>query len=464
MTRSAAAMLHRTRAMFEPACGWREQFRRVQRRGLRLLVALVIVSFPVLVFALVGLPHVIRGPLVRNLVAGQDGVVPVADSAFARVLNLMTGTGLTTGHDVTVLTRGDVTFTSLWHDLATAQRSITVQMYYVGPGRVLDSTVALLASRARAGVTVYFLYDAFGAQEIPAAVLDTLARSGVASAAFRPLRWYALDRANHRSHVRGFVIDGNIAYTGGFGLDDKWMETQQDPVAWRETNVRFTGPAVAQLQAAFVAKWAEATGELLARGRLLGPPMDWVANRSSGIDAALVYSPPLTGSTPAERTLALTIAAARRQLYITNAYFVPQADFVTLLTDAARRGVDVRILTNGPATDVQTTRLAGHRQYERLLRSGVRVWEYRPTTVHAKTITVDGILAAITTMNFDNRSLAYNNEVAFVARDSGVAAALDTAFLGDLRQSDEIVLDTFRRRSVVMRVREWIAGLLSRVL
>lgn len=464
VTKTSARLLHRTRAMLEPDCGWREQFRRGRRRGVRVLVTLVVLSIPVIVFALIGLPHVVRGPVVRNLVAGRKAALSVADPEFPRVFTLLTGARLTGGHDVAVLARGDTTFFSLWRDLAAARRSITVQMYYIGPGRVVDSTIALLAERARAGVSVYFLYDAFGGEAMPARLLDTLLRAGAQAAEFRPLRWYTLDRASHRSHVRGFVIDGSVAYTGGFGLDDKWLETKDNPLAWRETNARFTGPSVSLLQAAFVAEWAEATGELLLRTRLLNPAPEPATNRGAGSDAALLYSPPVTGSTLAERLLALTIASAARQLYITNAYFVPQADFVALLIDAAWRGVDVRILTNGPGTDVQTTRLAGHRQYEKLLRAGVRIWEYRPTTIHAKTISVDGGFAAITTMNFDNRSLAYNNEVAFIARDSAIAAVLDSAFLKDLDASGEVTLDTFTRRSPPMRVLEWVAGLLSSIL
>ena len=148
---------------------------------------------------------------------------------------------------------------------------------------------------------------------------------------------------------------------GGFGFDDKWLGGGRRPLKWRETNARFTGPTVTQLQAAFIAKWAEATGRLLTGEHFL--PFDDVpattANGAAGkTEAALIYSPPLTGSTTAERLLALSIASPRRRLYIANAYFIPDADFVQLLIAAARRGVDVRILTNGNQSDVKTTLLA----------------------------------------------------------------------------------------------------------
>ena len=482
-TRRVRALGQRLGAAMTPDCGWPEQFRRLRRKLVWAAVILVVVSVPVLVFALVGLPHVFRNPLVRNVLAegGVAGVPAVSDARFGATATLLTGTRLTTGNWIEVLTNGDGTFPRLWADLRSARRSITVQMYYAGPGAVADSATRILAGRARAGVDVYFLYDSFGAQGFPRHYLDTLRAAGARTAEFRPIRWYALDRANHRSHVRGIVVDGAIGYTGGFGLDDKWLGRGRTRAEWRETNARFTGPAVRQLQAVFVAKWAEATGELLTDVALepeVGlptdgpPPMPAAGSTASstlpavlpGDTAALLYSPPLTGSTTAERLLALSIAGARRTLYVSNAYFVPHADFVQLLAAAARRGVDVRILTNSAQTDVKTTWLAGRSRYETLLAAGVRVYEYRPTTIHAKTFVVDGVWSAVATMNFDNRSLAYNNEVALVTRDLRVGATLDSLFLEDLRFADEIRLDEFRRRPWTARLLERGASLIAGLL
>ena len=456
--------------MLHPECGWQEQLRRIRRRVLIGSGLVALASIPLVVFALVGLPHVIRGPLVRNVVTNGIDVARFGpeDAGFGSMFALLTGSELTSGNQAQILANGDETFPRLWADLRAARRSITVQMYYITSSTVADTLVTILAERARAGVDVYFLYDAFGAKELPARLRDTLRVAGVRAAEFRPMRWYALDRANHRSHVRGIVIDGCLAYTGGVGLDDKWLGAGRRATEWRETNVRFAGPAVVSLQAVFVAKWSEAAGELLANERLLPDPGDARSHATSSpppvTAGALVSSPPLGGSTTAERLLALSIAAARRRLYISNAYFVPQADFVVLLARAARRGVDVRILTNGPESDVESTRLASHRQYPALLASGVRIWEYRPTTIHAKTLVVDDIWSSVGTANFDNRSLAYNNEVAFVARDRGLARVLDSLFLDDLRFADEVQRSTFERRGWVMRLRERAAGVIGSIL
>ena len=454
----------RIHAALHPEFGWPEQLRRIRRKLVIAGAVVLLISIPLLLFAVVGLPHLFRAPLVRNIIAREAGGKPpaVASAHFGAAFALLTGTPLTAGNSVEVLVNGDATFPRLWADLRAARRSVTVQMYYAGPGAVADSVTRILAERARAGVEVFFLYDAFGAQDLPRRHLDTLRAAGVRAAEFRPLRWYALDRATHRSHVRGIVIDGSAAYTGGFGFDDKWLGAGRKRGEWRETNARFAGPAVAQLQAAFIAKWAEATGELLTGERFL--PEDTVLTAAGATEAALVYSPPLTGSTAAERLFALSIASARQRLYIANAYFVPNVDFVQLLVDAAQRGVDVRVLTNSAETDVKSTWLAGRSRYERLLAAGVRIYEYRPTTIHAKTLVADGAWSAVATTNFDNRSLAYNNEVALVIRDSTIGASMDSLFLDDLRFADEIGLDAFRRRSWAQRLLERGARLLSGVL
>ncbi|MDQ2666655.1 MAG: phospholipase D-like domain-containing protein [Gemmatimonadota bacterium] len=442
------------------------QHRRRWRRWIIGAVLVTLVAAPLLLLALVGLPHVFRRPLVRLVMReNATGQAPaLGDPAFDTTFELVTGARLTAGNRVEVLSNGDEIFPGLWHDLRAARRSITMQMYYAGPGAVIDSTVRILAERARAGVPVFYLYDAFGAQTTPVPLLDTLRASGVRVAAFAPIRWYALDRANHRSHIRAVVIDAEIGYTGGFGLDDKWLGRGRRRGEWRETNARFEGPVVAQLQSTFVATWAETTGEIHEGARLLAADSAPALPVAAGARAALAYSPALSGSTLAARLIAISIAGAQERLYITNAYFIPQADFVELLVRAARRGVDVRVLTNSGLTDVVSTWLAGRSRYETLLAAGVRIYEYQPTTLHSKTFVADGVWSSIGTMNFDNRSLAYNSEVALVTRDAVVGAVMESVFMADLRLSEEIRLESFRRRSRWMRLRERGASALAGIL
>jgi cardiolipin synthase len=413
----------------------------------------------ILVAALIGLLFITRGTAVRRVrTVGSDGVpVSPVEPAFALSVALLTGAPLLPGNRVEVALDGDGTFPRLWADLRAARQSIAVQFYYAHPGRVADTLAAILAERARAGVSVYMLYDWFGSS-LPDQYYERLRSAGVHAVAIRPLRFRNLWVVQNRSHVRGFVVDARVGWTGGFGIDDKWLGGGRRPGEWRETNVRFEGPAVLQLEAAFIASWSEATGELLT-GRRRAETHD------GGVMAAgLLYTTPTLGSTPAERYFALSIAGARERLYVTNAYFAPDVNFVGFLASAARRGVDVRILVGGPRTDVRAARRAARARYEALLSAGVRVYEYQPTTLHAKTFVVDGLWVSIGTMNFDNRSLALNDESTLMVLDATTGRRMDSVFTEDLHNSLEIDLATFRRRPWIERVGEWAASLITPLL
>lgn len=426
-------------------------------------IAVATLGAVVALFVVIGVEYSTRGtPLARVTAVGDPtGLPPVSDTLFRRTMDLYTGTRLAPGNRVDVLPNGDATYPRLWRDLRSAQRSITLQLYYATPGRMADTLRAILSERARAGVRVLFLHDAFGSQNLTAGYMDSLRAAGVEVAVFRPVHWYSLHKAQSRSHIRVVVVDGRVAYTGGFGISDKWFGDGHTDDSWRDTNARFTGPAVAELQATFAAGWGEATGQLITGDLFfpLAPP-----EPGSVALATLFHSAPTIGSTPAERFLALTIASAKRRLYIANSYFVPDEDFRRLLVAAARRGVDVRILTAGPKTDVRTTRWAGRAHYGELLRGGVKVYEYQPSMMHAKTIVVDDLWSSIGTMNFDNRSMAFNDESTLLVLDAAVGAAMDSLFLDDLRYAREITLARYERRGWLARVLEAGAGVWTRLL
>ena len=424
---------------------------------------LTIAVILVLTLVLVGILSLTRGAYVRTVIAEGDrgGPPRVTDPLFPRTMELLTGTHIEPGNEVEVLLNGEGTYPKLWKDIASAQKTLTVQMYFSQPGVVADTMAKYLAERARAGVRVLVLLDAFGSGTLTDEWEDTLVKAGVEVAWLRKVRWYTLHKATQRSHVRVVVVDGRVGYTGGFGLADYWLGDGRHKEQWRESNIRFSGPTVAALQAAFAAGWAETTGELLT-GDMFFPPIAF--ETEGNVHAGLMHSLPTIGSTPAERFLALSIAGARKSLYISNSYFVPNVDFCNLLISAARRGVDVRVLTVSSETDVKTTWYAGRALYEMLLEGGVKIYEYQPAMMHAKTIVVDGYFSAVGSMNFDNRSIAFNNEAQIVALDSAVGKQMDEIFLEDLKYSEEIKLETFRNRPWTGKVREWGAQKLRRVL
>jgi cardiolipin synthase len=415
----------------------------------------------ILAFALIGLLTVTRGSPVRRVMAvGDDRLPGVRDSLFIRTIELFAGMHIEPGNTVEVLANG-ATYPKLWQDIRSARQAITVQMYFSKPGAVADSMATYLAERARAKVRVLLLLDAFGSQGLTGEWADNLKKAGVEVAWLRPLHWYTLHKAAQRSHVRVVVIDGRVGYTGGFGLADYWLGDGRSEDQWRESNARFEGPTVAQLQETFASGWAEATGELIT-GDVFFPPQSFV--EVGTVKAAVFHSVPTIGSTPAERFLALSISGARRTLYISNSYFVPDDDFRNLLVRAAKRGVDVRVLTAGDKSDVKTTVYAGRARYPELLRGGVRIYEYQPTMMHAKTFVIDGVWSTVGSLNFDNRSLVFNNESNIVALDERVGSSMDSLFMNDLQYAKEITLDTFERRSWSERMLEWGANMLQRVL
>jgi cardiolipin synthase len=268
----------------------------------------------------------------------------------------------------------------------------------------------------------------------------------------------ALNKLQHRAHIRVVCVDGEVGWTGGFGIDDKWFGNGRTRDQWRDSNARFTGPAVDQLQSAFAACWAESTGKLLV--------FPETAHRApqKPVVAGVLHASPSVGSTEAERFFSYSICSAREKLYITNSYFVPDRDFRRMICDAARRGVDTRILTVSRETDVKSTWYAGRARYEELLSAGVRVFEYQPVMMHAKTLTVDGAWAAVGSMNADNRSLSLNEETVLMMWDRDAATTVERQFLDDLEFASEIELAEFRKRGRVQRLKESLCYAFWRVL
>ncbi|MGQ0816200.1 MAG: phospholipase D-like domain-containing protein [Gemmatimonadota bacterium] len=417
------------------------------------------------IFALIGFLFATRDTPARTVYAFDDPAGPPAagDSSFLHSIELLTQTELNGDHSIEILLNGDGTYPRIWQDLRAAQRSIIMHLYYWKPGAVADSLKRIISLRARAGVRVLVLLDAFGAQDLPDEYLDRLKSAGVRVAEYRPLRWYTLYKAQHRSHMRLIVIDDRIGYTGGFGIADQWLGDGRNGEGWRDTNLRFTGPALYQMKAVFAILWAEATGQLLTGKDFVGHEQA-AAEASGGQVAGMLYALPTLGSTAAERFLILSLAAARARLYIATSYFVPTDDLLRQLTAAAARGVDVRVLTAGKNSDVKTVRHAGHARYAELLRAGVRIYEYQPTMMHTKSMVVDGRWSTVGTMNFDNRSLAFNDESNLLVADSVFGAALEQQFYDDLRYAREFKLDLFRRRSVLHKLLDGAASLIAKLL
>ncbi len=432
-----------------------------QARSVSEKIAMTAGALLLILFTIIGMEFTLHGSHISHLQGVGSAAPRVGDSLFTRTMEMFTGTHLTDGNHVTVLLNGEQTFPAIWKELRGARQTITIQMYYFEPGKIGDTLSVILQERARAGVSVHLLTDAFGAQHITSGYLDTLRAAGVHTAVFRPVHWYEMQKLQNRSHNRVIVVDGRVGFTGGFGVADKWLGNGHSKDQWRDTDVRFTGPAVSALQATFADGWVEATGNLLTGEKYF--PKEPVKEEPAEM-AGLLDAQPTIGSTPAERFLALSIAGARHRLFITNSYFVPNHDFKQLLIEASKRGVDVRILTVGPKSDVKITRYAGRKQYDDLLKGGVRIFEFAPTMMHAKTLVADGMWASVGTMNFDNRSMVFNNECNLNVLDATTGAMLDSVFLNDLKYSKEITRAEFEKRGILQRIFELGSSAMARLL
>jgi cardiolipin synthase len=388
------------------------------------------------------------------------GEVDVGSESFLRTAESLTGAPITRGNTIELLINGDRIFPALLETIAGAERSINLLTYVYWTGDIAGEVADALCARARAGVEVNVILDAVGAARMDSRLVERMEGCGVSVVRFRPPRPYALRRINNRTHRKVCVVDGRIGMTGGVGIAEEWTGDAQDPDHWRDTHVRVRGPVVRGLQGAFAENWLEATGDVLAGDEYL-PDLEATGDRSA---MQVIRSAAGVGDTNAETLYFLAIAAARRSIELTAAYFAPRPAFVDTLVKASRAGVDVRIVVPGPHSHHQLVRVAGRATYDALLRGGVRIWEYQPTMLHAKTMVVDGAWSAVGSVNFDNRSFQLNDEATLTVQSEEFAGELARSFAADLEQSVEMRPGRFARRPLRARAAENAARLARREL
>jgi cardiolipin synthase len=354
--------------------------------------------------------------------------VPSSGPGVANAVYQTLGVQLQSGHHITLLENGAV-FDALIGDIAHARTSVHIVMYIWEKGRASDRLSAALIERARAGVACRLVIDDFGSGDFADAVEPALSAAGCEVRLFRP---HPVVNALERNHRKIAVIDGKVAYTGGFGVRDNWLGDGVHDDAWRDSNVRFTGPAVRDAQQAFAENWQEAGGALLPDTAF--PPPDTTGPET----AALVTSTASPVVTRAERLSQLVIAAAKRRLWIANAYLVPSRAIFELLLTKARAGVDVRILVPGIKSDSKPALAVQHKEYPELLRAGIRIWEYTPSMMHSKTMLADDELAVVGSINLDPLSLHELEESALLIQDRSVTTDLARQFEADVLHANEL--------------------------
>jgi cardiolipin synthase len=399
------------------------------------------------------LPVIRRRSPMRYHMKHQFGV---RDVAFLQTMHALTGAPLSTGNRIDVLKNGVEIFPSMLAAIRAAKKTINLEFYIYWDGEVGRSFAEALAERARAGVAVKVILDAVGSAAMSQSLIDFMARNGIDLEWYHPIRWYTLSRVNHRTHRKLLIVDGTVGFSGGVGIADDWLGDADAPNHWRETVVRVEGPVVTQMQFAFMDNWVKSRGELLT-GLDYFPQVPPAGEHL----AQVIKSSPSEGSSTVKLLYVVSIVSAVRSIYISNAYFVPDRDTIRALEGAVRRGVDVRVIVPGEHIDVPIARQAGRLHYELLLRRGIRIFEYQPTMMHAKTMVVDGAWTTVGSSNFDDRSFRLNDEVNVNVYDEGVAAKMETMFMDDLARSEEITGRRWLRRPRFSRIKEAIAGIVK---
>ncbi|WP_030617194.1 phospholipase D-like domain-containing protein [Streptomyces achromogenes] len=373
----------------------------------------------------------------------------VRKQRLRRRLERLIGIAATEGNELVPLRNGDEIFPAMLRAIGSAQHTIDMMTFVYWRGQIARDFAVALAERARAGVRVRLLLDGFGAKEIEQRLLDLMDAAGVQVAWFRKPVWLSPYKQNHRCHRKALVVDERTAFTGGVGIAEEWCGDARGPGEWRDTHVQVSGPAVDGIAAAFAQNWAECHDELFDdRDRFTEHPQPG----SSVVQ--VVRGSASIGWQDMQTLMRVMLTSAEERFRLATAYFAPDAYFVDLLCRTARRGVRVEILLPGPHTDQRACQLAGQHHYTRLLEAGVRIRQYQPTMMHAKIITVDSVAALIGSTNFNRRSMDHDEEVMLAVLDETFTAALDRDYDADVRRSDEIDLDRWRRRTLLQRARE----------
>jgi cardiolipin synthase len=368
--------------------------------------------------------------------------VRVGEPAFVRAMEAHTLSGLVDGNRAQVLLNGDEIFPAMLAAIRSARTTITLANFVYEDGGIAREMAEALAERCRAGVGVNVLVDAVGSSHMPKALSKTLREAGCHFARYHSLNPFAIKRLNHRNHRRVLVVDGRVGFTGGTGVGEKWTGDGRRPGRWRQTDVRVEGPIVRFLQAAFAENWRDSTGLLLGGDAYFPPP-----DRRGDLVIQAVKSSPASGAAETYVLFQLAIESARQSIYLTNPYFVPDGAMIDALVRAARRGVDVSLITAGAVGSNldRLVRKASQAHFGRPLEAGVKIYEYGPAWLHAKTMVVDGLWVSIGSANLDNRSFALNNELNLTFLDRRLAARLIEIFEQDLRYSRRVTYEDWQR-------------------
>lgn len=371
------------------------------------------------------------------------------DDQFQRSMGQLMRARILPGNKVTCYVNGDQYFPAMLEAIRGAKKSITLETYIYWSGKIGQEFSEALAERAKAGVKVHVLMDWVGSRKIDSRQLDNMRAAGVEVFKYNPLVWYSLLRINHRDHRKLLIVDGKVGFTGGMGIADQWLGNAASPGQWRDSAFRLEGPAVGQMQAAFMDNWIKSSLRVLD-GDIYFPELPPVGDD----DAQVFFSSPREGVENVRLMYLLSIAAAQKSIRISVPYFIPGGLTTDELLDACERGVQVEIILPGAQSDTPAVRYASRARWEPLLQAGVKIYEYEPTMYHCKMMIVDDVWVSVGSANFDNRSFRLNDEANLNVFSESFAAELIRAFEKDKVKSDPVSYKEWKCRSFGTRCME----------
>ena len=382
---------------------------------------------------------------------------------FRRRLEALLGIPASEGNELTVLRNGDQIFPAMLTAIREASETIDFLTFVYWKGEIASEFAHALAERAQDGVRVRVLIDAIGGRLIDNDLIDRMKDCGVQVEWFRkPFSIAQLTsplKQNHRTHRKVLICDERIGFTGGVGIAEEWCGDARDSSEWRDTHVRVVGPAVDGLAASFGQNWAE-TGQPLIGERDRFPEH----GRPGNSVVQVARGSASVGWNDMATVFRVMIESSRDRLRMMTAYFVPDDTFQQLLLEAAERGVQVDVMVPGPHADKRVCQLASESIYSCLVEGGVRIWAFQPSMLHAKVMTVDGIVSVIGSANMNRRSMQLDEEVVLSVFDPQVTGQLEADFDRDLERCERIEPRRWQDRPLHQKVQEKATTVIHRYL
>lgn len=366
-----------------------------------------------------------------------------------------------TSHNKTVvLTNGEETFASILAELRKAEHHIHLEYYTIRNDGVGSKVLAVLMEKARQGVEVRVIYDGIGSLQLDKDFLERLHEAGGRSACFSPPRIALLNRRiNFRNHRKIIVVDGKVGFLGGINIGDEYLGLDKKLGFWRDTHLYIQGEAAYYMQLIFMSDWLRVTSKQFSEDKRYFPPIHSANNER----VLIVPGKPGINDQKIVEVLFSAMAMARTRIYATTPYFIPDPSLAASLRTAARSGIDVQLIIPG-ISDSKLVLMATLSYVQDMLEAGVRIFRYQKGFIHAKVLIIDDMLASVGTANLDMRSLYSNYELLALLFDEKPIRKLEEDFLNDLKHSEEIDPERFKRRSGKQKAAEAIMHMLSPLL